>query len=486
MKIFNVRLGHATNSSSAHSIIICSSKQIPSDVQLEDYQFGWQNFVASSIKAKKVYISILLYQALRSVLKDERVVYAIVKEWAGLKESFEKFPARDGHIDHQSIMDLPYNWEGTAVDYDFFNEFKNFICRDDVIIIGGNDNDGGDDPPLESKVCNLGLPSDSFRSKHLVCRKDNNYWTIFNRNTGLKIRMSFDTAGEIEASKSAAPELIDIKITDKCDHNCAYCYQASNKNGYHSSKETMIYIADACAIMKVFEVALGGGDPISHPDIIDIIKEFKTKKIIANLSTKSTAWLSNDSFRNAIFENCGTVAFSVSTLKETQDIITELKKYSLTDHQWGERRKTSLHYVMGSSDIDELSRILSLCYDEEMSIVLLGYKINGRGKVFIPHDYSTWIKMINKLRESGKYPTIAIDTKLAKDYKSQLKLLANDILVHPEDGKFSMYIDAVNGFAGPSSYCDGNEMDYIMLAPNHDYTKASTLSDTLLSLFKKY
>jgi len=485
MRIFNVRLGHATNSSSAHSIIICSPKQLLTDTYLEEYEFGWQSFVASSIKAKKVYISILLHQALRKVLKDERVVYAIVKEWAGLDEPFDDFPARNGHIDHQSVLDIPFNWEGTAVDYDFFNEFKNFICRDDVAIVGGNDNDGADTLPRGAKMCDLGLPRDSFGSKNLVCRKDNDYWTIFNRNTGLKIRMSFDTAGKVDVSKSASPELIDIKITDKCDHNCPYCYQSSNKNGHHCSKEAMKYIIDACVTMKVFEVALGGGDPIIHPDIIDIIKEFKTNKIIANLSTKSTTWLSNDSFRNAIFDNCGTIAFSVSTLKETQNIITELKKYRLTDYQWGSRRRASFHYVMGGSDISELNNILKLCYDEEMSIVLLGYKNNGRGKLFAPYDYSTWIKIVNKLRDSAQCPTIAIDTKLAEDYKSQLKLLTSCLLVHPEDGKFSMYIDAVNGFAGPSSYCDGSEMDYI-IAPNYNYGKYPVLSDTLLNLFKKY
>jgi hypothetical protein len=486
MKIFNVRLGHATNSSSAHSIIICGSKNIPKDKALDGFQLGWQDFIASSAQSKKTYLSILLYQSLKRVLKDERVIHTIINGWVDIKIPFEKFNKHEAYIDHQSLIDLPYNWEGTATDYNFFNEFKNFICRKDVAIVGGNDNGNDSIVPCDAKKCDIAIPRDYGYGRHLVCRKDNNYWTLYNRDSGLKIRMSFDTFEKTEASKAMSPELIDIKITDHCEHNCAFCYQNSKQNGNHCSKDTISHIAKACLNMKVFEVALGGGDPITHPDILYIVKIFREQNVIPNLSTKSVAWLANESFRNEIFENCGAVAFSISTLKEASDVESEFKKYPIAKSKWGYREKFVFHYVMGSSDVKELESILNFCSDKDINIVLLGYKTNGRGGTFKPYSYSNWISIINKLYKSGQCPTIAIDTKLAKEYESSLNKITNNIMVHPEDGKFSMYIDAVNGLAGPSSYCDKSEMKYLIIDGESWNDREDELTGLLKTAFEKY
>ena len=50
MKIHNIRMGYATNSSSSHSIIVMAHP--PADEAPEDDEFGWSNFTLSSREAR--------------------------------------------------------------------------------------------------------------------------------------------------------------------------------------------------------------------------------------------------------------------------------------------------------------------------------------------------------------------------------------------------------------------------------------------------
>jgi len=71
------------------------------------------------------------------------------------------------------------------------------------------------------------------------------------------------------------------------------------------------------------------------------------------------------------------------------------------------------------------------------------------------------------------YLTIGIDTALANEYKDQIKDI-DQMLVTYDEGKFSMYIDAVEMKAGASSYCE----DYF---PVKDFR-----SDDYLKLFASF
>ena len=61
MKIHNVRLGFANNSSSTHSVIFFKGKKIPQDRILGDQgEYGCENFMLSSQKEKARYFGTMI------------------------------------------------------------------------------------------------------------------------------------------------------------------------------------------------------------------------------------------------------------------------------------------------------------------------------------------------------------------------------------------------------------------------------------------
>jgi hypothetical protein len=94
-----------------------------------------------------------------------------------------------------------------------------------------------------------------------------------------------------------------------------------------------------------------------------------------------------------------------------------------------------------------------------MRVTLLGFKEIGRGTNFKQRskydffDEVGWIKVVQELNKKIACPYISIDTALARSSQDKLvELECPDYLYHVEEGKYSMYIDAVNSTYGPSSY----------------------------------
>lgn len=252
MKIHNVRLGFATNSSSSHSIVFFNSP--PEDNYVKS-EYGWDFFTLSSADAKLDYLSLCLFSALRREKVSLALAVDIVQAWTGKKIELEDGRWPGGYVDHQSILTLPRSWDGTGIDKRFYEELEKYLLRPGVAILGGNDN-MPEDHPLRSHGKDITLPIRDL-GPNIVARKDGNYWAIFNRDTGAKIRFSFDDNVPMPY-RASAPELVDLKITDYCPYECEFCYQSSSRQGKHAERMYPIY--DALEKLRVFEVAVGAAN----------------------------------------------------------------------------------------------------------------------------------------------------------------------------------------------------------------------------------
>ena len=73
------------------------------------------------------------------------------------------------------------------------------------------------------------------------------------------------------------PEFLDIKLTGQCDGQCPYCYMSSEKNEPHYKniiQKIKNRFGSLTENQKPFQVALGGGEPTSHPDFSESLKTF--------------------------------------------------------------------------------------------------------------------------------------------------------------------------------------------------------------------
>lgn len=283
--------------------------------------------------------------------------------------------------------------------------------------------------------------------------------------------------------KSTFPELIDIKITDYCDAGCAFCYQGSTTEGRHADVGLVNDLAYELSRWNVFEVAIGGGEPTDHPNFVHILENFRQNNVIPNFTTKSLKWL-DSKFSVRIVKAMGGFAYSVDAPEDITRLSKAVEDFKDERDVTGVSKRIALHYVMGSTDFKTLTKILSKAAESYMSVTLLGYKTNERGAIFTPNPYIQDILNYFRTANTRKsVPTISIDTKLAQQIGSTLiqEKLVPPGLITWEEGKFSMYIDAVKKRFGPSSYCEDSQMTPMQLSFSNSVDMAH-----MLEVYKTY
>lgn len=459
MHIFNVRLGLATNSSSKHSLVF-----IPEGVEAHDFNgetseafgdFGWQHFTAASPQQKLRYLACMLKERLCYELPPN-IADCVIKSWLG-----EVQYDLEDYIDHQSFMFLP-SAHGTKIpDERFAKELRDYLLQDRLVILGGNDNVEAHHPLYEAdQVFWLPVPTDASPGySDYVCRYDEKYqyWTVFCRKDGTKLRFRFDRAPKemnLKPEKASTPELVDLKITDYCPYGCEYCYQSSTTEGKHVSTYHITSLAEDFHRLDIFEVAIGGGEPTLHPDFPSILEAFHRCGVVANFTTRNIQWMREPKTMRRIMDSCGAFGYSVQHEKEVRELKT------LLDYNGYGPEKVNIHVVLGVVDDWGLGQILRETGECDFSTTILGYKQVGRGTNVQPRRVDNWLQVVKRAAENRRWRAkIGIDTPLAAEYEEQLKQLEiPDWLYETKEGAFSCYIDLTKDEIGPSSYCKPEEM----------------------------
>lgn len=277
--------------------------------------------------------------------------------------------------------------------------------------------------------------------KTFKLRFDKNAMVLFDTRNGTKMRFAIGNY-----TKAKRPELVDIKLTDRCYFNCSFCYQNSTATGSHAKMEDIEFAINEFKKAGVLEVAAGGGEFTDHPDFIEILKKFRDAGIVPNFTTKSTAAVRKnwDSIKDLI----GGFAYSAENAGQVKSAAKMLRNIP--------KEKVGLHYVMGLGDREHFSDYMKAASEAGYRVTLLGYKIKGRGKNIIPFPYDWWIDEVNKLIKIGKCPNLSIDTPLAEQYED--KLPVEEYMFHTQEGKFSMYLDCVSMKMGASSFNENDEL----------------------------
>jgi radical SAM protein with 4Fe4S-binding SPASM domain len=87
----------------------------------------------------------------------------------------------------------------------------------------------------------------------------------------------------------AAPETIHFSVTGRCDQACAGCFYSARPGSevtptdapFELFERVVHRAADAC----VFQMALGGGEPLLHPRLLDMVRLARQNDIVPNLTT---------------------------------------------------------------------------------------------------------------------------------------------------------------------------------------------------------
>lgn len=451
MKVHNLRVGFATNSSSSHSIVMIPRGQQESTDEYNRFNYGWEEFTLADPESKSAYFVTQLMQNLEDGHMQKSEIVHAVNSLLSTEYSVDDFSGYG--VDHQSVWgnlgDL-FRKNPTLVQH-----MHEFIKRDDVVILGGNDNSDGQTPP-ENSFTDSRTDAVNWGSDVQV-RQDGDHWCLFSAHSGAKIRVSF-LPHTSEYVKSTAPELVDLKISDYCSYGCSFCYQGSTRQGKHGDLDHIKSILDSLGQMQVFEVALGGGEPTHYPHLSEVLQHAHARGIVPNFTTFGVDWLQNAELVQTVKQTVGAIGVSVHDADQLNKV-TKIEQVLNDNRNWGDRRvHVTAQHVVGSVDMTVTAQLLDACWDQGVDLLLLGYKPVGFGALHAPYD-QTGLDTLLRLRRDrkphwrAKISMLGVDTAFVQQFGSLLEdLEIPQVLVTSEEGKFSMYIDAVTLTQGPSSY----------------------------------
>jgi organic radical activating enzyme len=486
-KVFNIRQGFATNSSSTHSLIRLGAYGYDTAPN-----FDWGRGVVASKKLKLNYLLSQLFDILE--YRDWQIMRTWVKDKFGKKYAKKTMSS----IDHQSrIVQVvrKSSPEYKSFNLEFYRDLIQYVLGDETIGIL-IDNDNEDDSLGYREIDGTEF---LFNDGDLLeGKKDGEYWILFNPKNGNKIRMSF--ADVPAPTKSTTPELVDIKITDMCNSGCKFCYQGSTPTGLHADLEYLGAIFDALHDLKTFEVVLGGGDPLEHPEFNEIILLAKNYNLSVSISTRKYDWIIKE-FENisnytpsTVLKSLSAIGVSVSSVDDMKKIIEPFDSLIETNKAkdshlgiihsdlYELKEKIKFHIVMGTVTQEQFREMIQYAKEKWIGVLLLGYKTTGRGCEVEPLDYDWWI---DTMKQEGLY-RFSIDTSMAKKYAKELSENKVDPRTYETlEGKFSCYIDGVKQTISKDSYSDEKEI-YPLEMIKETYGSNRANENKIKELFSKF
>lgn len=249
---------------------------------------------------------------------------------------------------------------------------------------------------------------------------------------GTKVRTEIDGT-----SPPRLPEQLDAKITDWCDAGCAWCHEGSTTKGTHCDVDrTLALFKD---LQPGTEIAIGGGDPLSHPEFERLVRGLRGFGIVPSVTVNGRH-----------FERHRTV---LERLTHDKQLFGVGVSYYDSIPDW-EYEHMVLHLIAGvnhPSVLDDAAR--------RMKVLLLGYKRFGRGKKLfevrpqpVQDCIAAWYRELFHVAQSHhlSFDNLAIEQLKPQRLFQDPQAYARQYM-GPE-GQFSMYVDAVTETFALSSY----------------------------------
>jgi radical SAM protein with 4Fe4S-binding SPASM domain len=85
-----------------------------------------------------------------------------------------------------------------------------------------------------------------------------------------------------------APEVVHVTITARCNRSCPGCYVPRSGFGRELAVAEWCALIDQWASMHVFQLAVGGGEPLLYRALFDVLHHARARGIVPNLTTNGT------------------------------------------------------------------------------------------------------------------------------------------------------------------------------------------------------
>lgn len=289
-----------------------------------------------------------------------------------------------------------------------------------------------------------------------------NYNVHINDATGTKIR-----SNDLDYFAPEFPESFDLKITNQCDMGCSMCHEDSTPDGKHGDIMNLPFLG---SIHPFTEVAIGGGNPLSHPDLMQFLKLLKEKNIFANMTVNKVHFMSNLPLLHSLVEQRLIYGLGVSyTPGGVQNFISEVKRFD----------NAVVHIINGMITPEQYYELSG----HNLTILILGYKDVRRGVqnrvqhgALIDKNQADLIGAVKSSIKSKSFEAISFDNLALK------QLGVKDMMTEGEWNEFYMGDDGQDGqFTSASMFVDAVEGEF---AKNSCCQKRYKITDDLTEMFQ--
>lgn len=265
-----------------------------------------------------------------------------------------------------------------------------------------------------------------------------NYDVYIDLDTGTKIRKN-----ELDNLTPSHPESMDIKITNRCKHGCVMCHENSTKDGLHGDILNAKFIE---TLLPYTELAIGGGNPLEHPDLELFLRKCKMLKLIPSMTVHQDDFMNNLEFLRMLRDEELIWGIGVSVSYVTDELIEALHEFP----------NAVCHIIAGIATETVINKLAN----NNLKVLILGYKVFRRGEALYERDstnidfliqymYDVLPDMVN----NGWFNTVSFDNLAIEQLKPSRLLTKEqyDEFYMGDDGSHTMYVDLVNNEFAVSS-----------------------------------
>lgn len=267
--------------------------------------------------------------------------------------------------------------------------------------------------------------------------KNGNTWTTIYED-GTKEHFTLDDEFDFSFSESC-----DVQISQCCDNGCEWCYYSCSPTGKHG-KLTGWKFYDS--MRPYTEIAINIQYPI-HPLLISFLKDMKKRKIIVNATINQNHFMSdsytypstNERLIYGLVKRELVKGIGISLTDPRQDrFIEAVKLYP----------NAVIHVIAGITPWEDIQYLMG----HDLKLLILGYKVCGRGVRYATNYYSYICGDIESLENNlddilNGFKVVSFDNLAIKQLhiKNKLNDKEWENFYGGDDGTVTFFIDLVKG-----------------------------------------
>ena len=209
--------------------------------------------------------------------------------------------------------------------------------------------------------------------------QNGNYTVTLDTKTGTKVREN-----DLDFFEASTVESMDIKITNYCDMGCPMCHENSTTEGKHADILGPSFLD---RLHPYTELALGGGNPLSHPDLYEFLQRCKEREFIPSMTVNQTHFIKHyDLIKQLVDENL-IYGLGISLGNPTDEFIAKVKTIP----------NAVIHIINGLVSLEQLHKLK----DNDLKVLILGYKVFRRGEALYDQE-----GLLIEMRKTRMYQTL--------------------------------------------------------------------------------